>query len=233
MPFADRIDALLDTLASGTAEEVETALDTYSMRDIVGVLAQRLLDAEAGSGGSIPDPTGHADGEVLTLASETPGWIAPAAGGLPMVIVHDSTGYTFPGAAGNSRDPMPRTAYTVDRDDLGAVTDPTDGVYLPAGIYLGGGYVDWVPDAGFPTPSGAIVAFVEAASNGMPEGDLGAPNLAVDMTDMSGINLIEAETRAFRVAANTFFRMKVRFDSTDSFTVVRWVFWAARMVDLT
>lgn len=152
-----------------------------------------------------------------------------------MVIVLDSTGYTFFGSPGADLDPMPRTEYTVVRDDLEAVVDPSDGVYLPAGIYLGGGYVDWVQHIDYPSPTGKITAYIHAENDIdnllIPEGDLGFSDTGIDISEIG--NYILAPTQAFQVVNNGTYRMKVRFNSTDHFTVVRWCFWALQLVDLT
>lgn len=152
-----------------------------------------------------------------------------------MVIVLDSTGYTFLGSPGADLDPMPRVEYTVVKDDLDSVVDPSDGVYLPAGIYLGGGYVDWIEHADYLSPTGKITAYVHAENSIesplMPEGDLGYANLSVDISELG--NYILAPTQAFQVVDNGAYRMKVSFNSTDHFTVVRWCFWAVQLVDLT
>lgn len=152
--------------------------------------------------------------------------------GLKTVVVSDSTGYTFMGSPGNSQNPMPRTNYTVDRDDLNAVTDPSVDPILPAGIYMAGGYIDWVVDAGFLSPTGAISAWIDAFSDNLkPEGDLGLNDLSVDISEIE--NQIVAYPRLFQVPESTTCQMKCRFESTDYFTIVRWVFWMVQFVDLS
>lgn len=51
--FNEQIDDLLDTLSSATSEELETALSRYDTRDLLAVVATRVLGA-GGGGSSAP-----------------------------------------------------------------------------------------------------------------------------------------------------------------------------------
>jgi hypothetical protein len=188
-------------------------------------------DAAIGGGSSLPDTAGHDEGDLLALDAGLDAiWTPPAAAGLPLVVVWDNTGGTiFPGSSAN-RDPTPVTVYTVVRDDLGAAADPTNYPKLPAGYYLGGGYIDWVPDGSALTPTGDIAARVETTNPFpvYPEGDLGYAN-TVPITSL--LNKIEAPTIMFATTGPTTpFEMLLAWNSSDPITWVRWVFWAAQLV---
>jgi hypothetical protein len=191
-----------------------------------------LSAASGGSGGSLPDTSGHDEGDLLALDADLDAiWTPPAAAGLPLVVVRDNTGGTIGAGSSANRDPTPVTVYTVVRDDLGAAADPTDYPNLPAGYYLGGGYIDWVPHGSALTPTGDIAARVEKANTGdtlYPEGDLSYAN-TVPISSL--LNKIEAPTIMFAASGPTApFHMRLAWNSSDPITWVRWVFWAAQLV---
>lgn len=185
------------------------------------------------------DEPGLVLGEDGTVEQVAPGGArsplggAAAAAGLPTLVLLDATGGTVIG--GNRADPTPRTTYTVVRDDLGAAANPADYPRLPAGYYLGGGYIDWAPSVGIPDPRGTVQAYVEAHNLevGYPEGDLGAADTGTNLNDRG--NIIAAPTILFSVTAdNTEYDMLLnyRLSEGDHFTWVRWVFWAVQVVAL-
>lgn len=176
------------------------------------------------------------DGAIEVVApggARSPLGGAAAAAGLPTLVMLDATGGDKFG--GNRGDPTPVTTYTVVRDDLDAAANPADYPRLPAGYYLGGGYIDFVYAIGIPNPAGVVQAYVEAhnAETGYPESDLGAPGVGVGLRDHG--NYIAAPTILFSVTADdTPFGMLLdyRLSSGDHFTWVRWVFWAVQVVAL-
>ena len=58
-------------------------------------MVRKVRYAEEGhthGGASLPSASGHADGEVLTLASGVPAWVAPATGGYSRTTASKTTG---------------------------------------------------------------------------------------------------------------------------------------------
>ena len=150
---------------------------------------------------------------------------------LPALVIMDETGGTISGAT--RRDPTPVTSYTVVKDDLDAATDMTDYPILPPGYYLAGGYLDWVPNVDFPSPEGIVQAYVEVRSNSptqYPESDLGAADVGTLLNGRG--NYIEAPTKLVAVgSASKEFHMLLDYtlSNANTFTWVRWVFWAVKV----
>lgn len=197
-----------------------------------GVTWETVVADEAS--GSLPDTAGHDEGDLLALdAGLEPVWTPPAAAGLPTLVLRDSTGGTI--TVNIHRDPTPVTNYIVVRDDLGAAADPSDYPLLPEGLYLCGGYVDWVPDAGFLSPVGKVATYAEinngAVDTAYPEGDLGRGLPMLPLADHG--NIIEAQSRLMAASGgDARLDMKIDYSSTDPsevFTWVRWVFWACKV----
>lgn len=156
----------------------------------------------------------------------------PAEPSLPTLILRDSTGGTL--FQSNVADPTPVTSYTVVRDDLGAAADPSSYPILPDGIYMVGGYVDWVPDAGFIPPAGKVVAYMNLDIGGgsaYPEGDLGYGTGPTPLAEHG--NYIEAPTKLVSAPGGASeLNMQMLYFSinpSEVFTWVRWVFWATKV----
>jgi hypothetical protein len=169
----------------------------------------------------------HSNGATLTQYYPDAA-SAPAARGLAIMAVRDNTGGNVTVTAG-TMDPTPVTVYTVIRDDLGAAADTSDYPLLPAGVYLVGGYVDWVPT--LPAPTGLIAADMVVATDGLyPEGDLGTA-VWHDLSNMA--NVIVAPTKLVTVNDETEIHMRLHKGPgglSQAITWVRWVFWAVQVV---